>query len=84
MTSDIKRKTSLSLSADVLNAAKALGIDVSAVSEAALKEAVDEARRRKWLAENADAFAAQSEWHELNGHPLQDILAGPGGTTWKN
>ena len=84
MTSDIKRKTSLSLSADVLNAAKALGIDVSAVSEAALKEAVDIARRRKWLAENADAFAAQSEWHELNGHPLQDILAGPEGTTWKN
>ena len=84
MASNFKRKTSLTLSADALNAAKELGINVSAVSDAALGEAVDEARRKKWLAENADAFAAQSEWHELNGHPLQDILAGPGGTTWKD
>ena len=84
MAADSKRKTSLSLSADALGSAKELGINVSAVAEAALVKAVGETRRKKWLADNADAFTAQSEWHERNGHPLQDILTGPGGTSWKD
>src|SRR6056297_397488 len=35
--------------------------------EAALVEAVAQARRKKWCAEKADAFAAQSEWHGFAG-----------------
>jgi antitoxin CcdA len=46
---------------------RALGINISAVADAAL--------RRE---ENAAAFAAQAKWHEAHGHPLADILAGPG------
>ena len=82
MASATKRKTSLTLDAEALEAAKELGINVSAVTEAALIKAVAEARREKWLAENADAFAAQSEWHERYGHPLANILAKPGGSSW--
>jgi hypothetical protein len=41
-----------------------------------------DARRRRWLAEKAAAFAAQAEWHARHGHPLADILASPGRTTW--
>ena len=59
-----------------------LGVNVSAVADAALQQAVGEARRRRWLEENADAFAAQAEWHARNGHPLADILASPGRTSW--
>lgn len=35
------------------------------------------ARRRQWLKENADAFAAQARWHERHDHPLADILMDP-------
>ena len=75
MASATKRKTSLTLDAEALEAAKELGINVSAVTEAALIKVVAEARREKWLADNADAFAAQSEWHERYGHPLTEIMA---------
>ena len=77
-----KRKTSVTLDAAALDAARHLGVNVSAVADAALRQAVDEARRRQWLAENAEAFAAQAEWHARNGHPLADIIASPGRSTW--
>lgn len=77
-----KRKTSLTLDAAMLDAARDLGVNVSAVADAALQRAVAEARRRQWLEENAVAFAAQADWHERNGHPLADILVSPGKTTW--
>jgi antitoxin CcdA len=78
-----KRKTSLTLDAEVLDGAKALNINVSAVAEAALKSAVAEARQQHWLNQNAAAFAAQAAWHERHGHPLAEILSAPGGTSWK-
>ncbi len=77
-----KRKTSLTLDAAALDAARELGVNVSAVADAAIQRAVTKARRRKWLDENADAFAAQAEWHDRNGHPLADILASPGKASW--
>ena len=79
-----KRKTSLTLDAHALDCAKDLEINVSAVAEAALLKAITEARHKKWVAENAVAFAAQAEWHERNGHPLADIIAAPGGSSWKS
>lgn len=79
-----KRKTSLTLDAQALDAARTLGVNVSAIADAALRRAVDEARRDAWLTENAEAFEAQAKWHEANGHPLADILVGPGAGTWKS
>lgn len=77
-----RRKTSVTLDAAALDAAHDLGINVSAVADAALRRAVVEARRARRLEENADAFARQAEWHARNGHPLADVLASPGKTTW--
>lgn len=82
MATATRRKTSLTLDADALERAKDLGINVSAVAEAALIKAVAESRRKKWLAENAEAFAAQSAWHQRHGHPLADIITAPGGSSW--
>ena len=79
-----KRKTSLTLDTEALDAARDLGINVSAVADEALRRAVSDARRRRWLEENAAGFAAQAAWHERHGHPLADILAGPCGSTWKD
>jgi antitoxin CcdA len=77
-----RRKTSLTLDAEALDAARALGVNVSAVADAALRHAVAEALRARWLADNAEAFKAQAAWHDRHGHPLADILAAPGQTTW--
>lgn len=41
-------------------------------------------RVRRWVEENAGAFARQAVWHENNGHPLCDVLAGPVAETWKD
>ena len=82
VVSAVKRKTSLSLDAEVLESAKALDINVSAVAEAALKQAVASARHAQWLQQNAEAFAAQAAWHERHGHPLANIMSAPGRTTW--
>ena len=79
-----RRKTSLTLDAVTLDAAKDLGINVSAVAETVLRRAVADALRRKWLDENAEAFAAQAAWHARNGHPVSDIITAPGGTTWSD
>ena len=84
MASVLKRKTSVTLDAEALDSAKDLQINVSAVAEAALLKAIGEARNKKWQAENAEAFAAQAEWHERNGHPLADIIAAPGGSSWNS
>jgi antitoxin CcdA len=83
MVAATKRKTSLTLDAKALEGAKELGINVSAVAETALIEAVAGARRNKWLTENAGAFAAQSEWHKRHAHPLADIMRAPGAASWR-
>jgi antitoxin CcdA len=77
-----KRKTSVTIDAAALDVARDLGLNVSAVAETALRNAVADASRAKWLSENADAFARQAEWHDRNGHPLADILVSPGKATW--
>lgn len=82
MVSIAKRKTSLTLDIEALEAAKEFEINVSAVAETALIKAVMEARRKKWLAENVEAFAAQSGWHKRHGHPLADIMTAPGASSW--
>lgn len=78
MTSATKRKTSFTLDVEALDCARELGINVSAVAERALLNAVSEMQRKKWRDENTEAFARQSEWHECNGHPLADIMTTPG------
>lgn len=82
LTATTKRKTSLTLDAEMLDGAKALGINVSAVAEAALKNAVASAQHAQWLQQNAEAFAAQAAWHERHGHPLADIMTTPGSASW--
>lgn len=83
MSTPTKRKTSLTLDAQALDDANVFGINVSAVANMALRKAVDDARRKAWLEENAEAFNAQAAWHASNPHPLADIMAGPGAETWK-
>ncbi|NHM19673.1 hypothetical protein [Tritonibacter mobilis] len=44
----------------------------------------DDASVERALEVNEDElkFAEQADWHERHGHPLADIIAGPGGSSW--
>ncbi|WP_233713030.1 type II toxin-antitoxin system CcdA family antitoxin [Amaricoccus solimangrovi] len=69
MAAPLKTKTSVSLDASALDAPREFGVNVSAVAEVALKQAVAEARRRKWLEDNAAAFAGHARRPSAGGYP---------------
>ena len=51
-----KQRTNVTLTAANLAAARELGLNVSAISDAAVSEAVRAARARAWAVENAEAI----------------------------
>ena len=68
-----KQRTNVTLNATNLSAARELGLNVSAISDAALAEAVRAARVELWQKENAAAIAERRSWIESNGPPLADL-----------
>ena len=68
-----KQRTNITLSADNLAAARELGLNVSAISDAALAEAVRAAKAEAWTRENAEAIAERRAWIEERGTPLADL-----------
>ena len=50
-----------------------MGLNVSAISDAAVAEAVRAARADVWAAENAAAISERNTWIEANGTPLTDL-----------
>lgn len=68
-----KQRTNVSLTASTLAAARDLGLNVSAISDAALAEAVRAAKAEAWARENAEAIAERRVWIEANGTPLADL-----------
>lgn len=67
-----KRATNLSLSADVLDAAKALQINVSQVCDSYLREVVRRAQADRWRTEHADFIAAYNTSIETQVLPLDE------------
>lgn len=65
-----KRAANLSLSADVLEAAKKLRINVSQVCDQHLREVVRQELQRRWREENAEFIAAYNATVEAEGLPL--------------
>jgi len=66
----IKRATNLSLSTDVLDAAKALELNISQICDTYLRERVAQEQRRRWRVEHADFIAAYNATIESEGLPL--------------
>lgn len=65
-----KRATNLSLSSDVLEAAKDLRINISQVCDDYLREVVRREQARKWREDHADFIAAYNATVEAEGLPL--------------
>lgn len=66
----LKRATNLSLSADVLDAAKALELNISQVCDTYLRQLVTQEQERRWRNEHADFIAAYNGTIEADGLPL--------------
>ncbi|MCK9511349.1 MAG: type II toxin-antitoxin system CcdA family antitoxin [Pigmentiphaga sp.] len=67
-----KRAINLSLSSDVLEAAKDLKINISQVCDHHLREVVRHEQVRKWREEHADFIAAYNATVEAEGLPLDE------------
>ncbi|MEJ5898225.1 type II toxin-antitoxin system CcdA family antitoxin [Aquabacterium sp. G14] len=67
-----KRATNLSLSADVLEAAKAMDINISQVCDAYLREVVRREQERRWRQEHAEFVNAYNATIEAEGLPLDE------------
>jgi antitoxin CcdA len=69
--SPAKRKpVNLSIDAELVADAKAIGINLSQTCEAALSAALKKEREEQWIKENWDAIQATNAWVEKNGLPL--------------
>jgi antitoxin CcdA len=67
-----KRATNLSLSADVLDAAKSLQINVSQVCDNYLRDVVRREQENRWRVEHADFIAAYNASIATEGLPLDE------------
>ena len=67
-----KRATNLSLSADVLDAAKSLQINISQICDSHLREVVRLEQKHRWRKEHADFIAAYNATIETEGLPLDE------------
>ena len=67
-----KRPTNLSLSIDVLEAAKALDLNISQVCDTYLRELVRREQERRWGQEHADFVSAYNATIEAEGLPLDE------------
>lgn len=67
-----KRKSvNLSLDTGIVAAAREAGLNLSQISEAALREAARKARDSAWKRDNQDWIAAHRDWVEANELPLE-------------
>lgn len=66
----VKRAANLSLSVDVLEAAKALNLNVSQLCDAHLRQVVRQEQERRWRADHADFVVAYNATVEAEGLPL--------------
>lgn len=66
----LKRATNLSLSVDVLDAAKALELNISQVCDTYLRVLVTQEQTRRWRGDYADFIATYNATIETEGLPL--------------
>ena len=67
-----KRAANLTLSSDVLEAAKELEINISQVCDNYLRDLVRREQERRWRADHADFIAAYNATVDAEGLPLDE------------
>ena len=67
-----KRAANLTLSTDILAAAKALNINISQVCDSHLREVVQREQARRWREDHAEFITAYNATVEIEGLPLDE------------
>ena len=70
VTGTTKRPTNLSLRADLLDRAEALGVDVSSACERGLELQISDIEAQRWLEESRAAIQSSNAYVEAHGLPL--------------
>ena len=70
MPAPSRRATSLTMDRQLLDDARALGVNVSRAAEAGVATALKQARTEAWKRENAGAISDFNAYIEENGLPL--------------
>ncbi|RDE04845.1 type II toxin-antitoxin system CcdA family antitoxin [Sphingomonas aracearum] len=65
-----RRPVNLSLDTGIVAAAREVGINLSQVSEAAIRTATRKEQERRWQEENRAAMESSNAWVEKNGLPF--------------
>lgn len=65
-----KRATNISLSVDVYNEAKAMGINLSQTCERLLKEVIEQKKAENWASQHAEFIDAYNSSVDSEGLPL--------------
>jgi antitoxin CcdA len=69
-----KRKSvNLSLDTGVVAAAREAGLNLSKISEQAIKLATKAEQERRWKEDNREAIEGWNRWYEKNGDPLAHL-----------
>lgn len=69
-----KRKSvNLSLDTGIVAAAREQGLNLSRVTEAALRVAIKAEGERRWKEDNREAISAFCKWYEREGDPLAHL-----------
>ncbi len=71
ISSGTRKAVNLTLDTGVVEAARANGLNLSQVCEAALRQAAKTAAAERWKEENREAMEAWNVWIEQNGLPLE-------------
>tara|TARA_R110000868_G_scaffold210072_4_gene460027 strand:- start:1249 stop:1536 length:288 start_codon:yes stop_codon:yes gene_type:complete len=65
-----KKRTNLSITETLLVETKSLGINISQSAEWGINQAIVNARKEQWLAENSHSIASSNEYIKQHGLPL--------------
>jgi antitoxin CcdA len=68
-----RRATNVSLPAELVREARALGVSVSQAAEAGLRAEIAQIRARRWREENKAAIEAWNTYVEEHGVPLAEF-----------
>jgi antitoxin CcdA len=68
-----KQRPNITLTVENVTVARELGLNVSAIRDGAIAEAVRAARVEAWAQETAAAISERRAWIEANGTPLADL-----------
>ena len=73
ISSGKRKPVNVTIDTGVVQAAREAGINLSQVSEAALREATKAEQTRRWKIENRERIEAHNRWIEENGIPLEGL-----------